>query len=59
LTAEWASRLETLGQSIQVRWQDRVEEGVATSVDDRGNLMLTQPDGAIKTVVAGEVTLQR
>ncbi len=58
LTYEWASRLETLGRDIQVRWQDRVEEGVATGVDDKGNLILTQPDGSTKTVIAGEVTLQ-
>ena len=59
LTEEWVSELETLGQEVQVRWQDRVEEGRATGVDDQGNLILTQPDGTMKTVIAGEVTLRR
>jgi BirA family biotin operon repressor/biotin-[acetyl-CoA-carboxylase] ligase len=58
LTDEWALRMETLGRDVQVRWQDRVEEGLATGVDDQGNLILTQPDGSTKTVIAGEVTLR-
>ncbi len=55
---EWASRLETLGQSVVVRWQDSTEEGTATGVDEMGNLILTKADGTTKSVVAGEVTLQ-
>lgn len=55
---EWASRLETLGRSVVVRWQDNTEEGTATGVDEMGNLILTKADGTTKTVVAGEVTLQ-
>ena len=55
---EWASRLETLGQSVVVRWQDSTEEGTATGVDEMGNLTLTKADGTTKSVVAGEVTLQ-
>ena len=55
---EWASRLETLGLSVTVRWQDTAEEGTATGVDEMGNLILTKADGTTKSVVAGEVTLQ-
>ena len=55
---EWASRLETLGRSVVVRWQDNSEEGTATGVDEMGNLILTKADGTTRTVVAGEVTLQ-
>ena len=55
---EWASRLETLGRNVAVRWQDTSEEGMATGVDEMGNLILTKPDGTTKSVVAGEVTLQ-
>ena len=55
---EWASRLETLGRSVVVRWQDNTEEGTATGVDEMGNLILTRADGTTRTVVAGEVTLQ-
>ena len=55
---EWASRLETLGRSVVVRWQDSREEGTATGVDEMGNLILTRADGTTKSVFAGEVTLQ-
>ena len=55
---EWSSRLETLGRSVVVRWQDSTEEGTATGVDEMGNLILRKADGTRKSVVAGEVTLQ-
>ena len=55
---EWASRLETLGLNVTVRWQNSEDEGTATGVDEMGNLILTKADGTTKTVVAGEVTLQ-
>lgn len=58
LVDEWASRLETLGKTIRVRWQDKMQDGVATGVDDQGNLLVRRPDGVMTTVVAGEVTLQ-
>ena len=58
LTAEWAAEMDTLGRTVQVRWQDRVLEGRAESVDDQGNLILAQPDGSTITVSAGEVTSQ-
>jgi len=58
LTAEWSSRLDTLGKSVQVQWRDRMLEGRADSVDEQGNLVLVQPDGTTITVTAGEVTLQ-
>jgi len=55
---EWASRLETVGRNVVVRWQDSEEVGTATGVDEMGNLILTKADGTTRTVVAGEVTLQ-
>ena len=55
---EWAALLDTLGRTVQVRWQDQVVEGRAESVDEHGNLILTRPDGTIFTALAGEVTLQ-
>ena len=58
LTEAWAARLDTLGRTVKVRWRDREVEGVATGVDESGNLRLTGPDGSTTTVVAGEVTLQ-
>jgi biotin-(acetyl-CoA carboxylase) ligase len=41
-----------------LRWQDTVDEGVASAVDPQGNLVLTKADGTRVTPVAGEVTLQ-
>ena len=58
LTKEWASLLETLGRTVEVRWMDQVLKGRAEGVDEQGNLILSQPDGSTITVVAGEVTLQ-
>ena len=58
LTRDWAAKLETLGRTIQVSWQDQVLEGRAEDVDEQGNLILVHADGSRTTVVAGEVTLQ-
>ena len=58
LTDRWAGRLDTLGSTVRVRWRDSEMVGQATGVDDEGNLLLTGPDGAVRTAVAGEVTLQ-
>ena len=55
---EWSSQLETLGRNVVVHWQNNVEEGRATGVDEMGNLILTKADGATRSVIAGEVTLQ-
>ena len=57
LTSEWASLLETLGRTVEVRWMDQILKGRAEAVDQQGNLILSQPDGSTITVVAGEVTL--
>lgn len=58
LTDRWASRLDTLGSTVRVRWRDSEMVGRATGVDDEGNLLLTGPDGSVRTAIAGEVTLQ-
>lgn len=58
LTDLWASRLDTLGTTVRVRWRDQEMVGRATGVDDEGNLLLTGPDGSVRTAIAGEVTLQ-
>ena len=55
---EWSSQLETLGRNVVVHWRNNVEEGRATGVDEMGNLILTKADGATRSVIAGEVTLQ-
>ncbi len=54
----WSCRLETLGQQVTVKSGDEVHQGYAESIDEQGNLLLRCPDGSIKTIVAGEVTLR-
>ncbi len=58
LTDEWSSRLDTLGQEVEVRRGNDVLTGIARAVDGQGNLVLQRPDGSSLTVVGGEVTLQ-
>ncbi len=58
LTGEWSSRLDTLGQEVEVRRGNDVLTGIARAVDGQGNLVLQRPDGSSLTVVGGEVTLQ-
>lgn len=55
---EWASRLATLGQRVTISAPDGVYQGVVDAVDDTGALLLRQPDGQIKHILAGDVTLR-
>ncbi|MFQ5872762.1 MAG: biotin--[acetyl-CoA-carboxylase] ligase [Dehalococcoidia bacterium] len=59
----WEPYVATLGQHVQVQWRREdvegyMERGYAESVDEEGRLLLRLPDGTLKTLVAGEVTLQ-
>ena len=58
LAEEWSAQLDALGRQVEVRWGERVLAGFARAVDDRGNLLLTRPDGSTFTAVGGEVTFQ-
>ena len=58
LTAEWASRIDTIGRDIELQFGDEVVRGRAESVDDAGGLVLRTSGGAARTFTAGEVTLQ-
>jgi BirA family biotin operon repressor/biotin-[acetyl-CoA-carboxylase] ligase len=55
--AEWAARLATLGQPVQVTTPEGVLRGVAESVDEEGALLLRTPDGERRRLLAGDVTL--
>jgi BirA family biotin operon repressor/biotin-[acetyl-CoA-carboxylase] ligase len=55
---EWATRLTTLGQRVTVGAPDGTYQGVAESVDETGALLLRQPDGQVKHILAGDVTLR-
>lgn len=57
--AEWAARLATLGQRVDVATSRGVLAGVAESVDEDGALLLRASDGALHRLLAGDVTLSR
>lgn len=54
----WLERLDTLGKEVTVRQGDRIERGVAESVDEQGRLLLRRADGSLTMIVAGDVTLR-
>lgn len=58
LVPAWRERLETLGQSVEIRAGGRVTRGRAVEVDQLGRLLVQLPNGEIEAFAAGEVTLQ-
>lgn len=56
--AEWAGRLATLGQRVDVATSRGVLIGMAESVDEDGALLLRAPDGRLHRLLAGDVTLR-
>jgi BirA family biotin operon repressor/biotin-[acetyl-CoA-carboxylase] ligase len=54
---EWAARLATLGQPVEVSTPAGMLAGVAESVDEDGALLLRLPDGGLRRLLAGDVTL--
>jgi BirA family biotin operon repressor/biotin-[acetyl-CoA-carboxylase] ligase len=56
---EWAARLATLGQPVRVTTSEGALTGVAESVDGDGALLLRTPDGELRRLLAGDVTLAR
>jgi BirA family biotin operon repressor/biotin-[acetyl-CoA-carboxylase] ligase len=56
---EWAARLATLGQTVQVTMPDEILTGVAESVDEDGALLLRTPGGRLYCLLAGDATLGR
>ncbi len=56
---EYRSCLNTLGQHVEVAWQDDVCRGIAEDVNEIGNLVLKLADGQTRVLQAGEVTMAR
>jgi BirA family biotin operon repressor/biotin-[acetyl-CoA-carboxylase] ligase len=54
---EWTARLATLGQRVQATTSEGVLNGVAESVDEDGALLLRLPNGELRRLLAGDVTL--
>jgi BirA family transcriptional regulator, biotin operon repressor / biotin---[acetyl-CoA-carboxylase] ligase len=55
---EWASRLATLGQQVQATSGEERWCGLASGVDKDGALLIRLPGGAVRRVLAGDVTLR-
>lgn len=58
LHAAWTARLATLGRQVIVTTGQEVLRGVAEEVDLDGALLLRTPDGDLRRLVAGDVTLR-
>ena len=54
---EWQENMETLGKRIKVNTGKSVEQGVAETVTENGNLLLRRDDGSLIEIVAGDVTV--
>ena len=48
----------TLNQEIEVRAPGNTYEGVATDIDDDGNLLVKTTNGEVKRIVAGDVSIR-
>ncbi len=55
----WRQYLNTLGQEVHVSTPAGVIKGVAEDVDADGALLVRQPNGVVKHVLAGDVTLRK
>jgi len=55
---EWRKLSVTLNQEIEVRAPGNTYEGVATDIDDDGNLLVKTTNGEVKRIVAGDVSIR-
>ena len=55
---EWRKLSVTLHQEIEVRAPGSTYEGVATDIDNDGNLLVKTSNGDIKRIVAGDVSIR-
>ena len=58
LFQEWRTRLDTLGQHVDVEENGHVIKGVAEDVTPEGALVLCTADGATRLVTAGNVSIR-
>jgi BirA family biotin operon repressor/biotin-[acetyl-CoA-carboxylase] ligase len=57
--SEWKSLNMTIGNHVTVSGAGETLEGVAQEIDNEGRLIIRLADGAIRTVAAGDVTIQK
>jgi BirA family biotin operon repressor/biotin-[acetyl-CoA-carboxylase] ligase len=56
---KWCDSLVTLGREVRVESGGAEDTGIAESVARDGSLLLRRPDGSLRRVVAGDVSLRR
>jgi BirA family biotin operon repressor/biotin-[acetyl-CoA-carboxylase] ligase len=56
---QWAKRMATLGQEVEVGGAAEAWHGTAIEVDADGALLVRAVDGTMRRVVAGDVTLRK
>lgn len=54
---EWRNNLMTLGRQVLITHGDETWEGTAESVTEDGSLLLRGPDGALREITIGDVSL--
>jgi BirA family biotin operon repressor/biotin-[acetyl-CoA-carboxylase] ligase len=54
---EWQENMGMLGNWIQVKTGEAIEQGKAETVTETGNLILRRSDGSLAEIVAGDVTV--
>jgi BirA family biotin operon repressor/biotin-[acetyl-CoA-carboxylase] ligase len=59
LRETWLGRLATLGQTVRVDLSNESFVGVAESVDPGGGLLVRCPNGDLRRVLAGDVSVRR
>ena len=59
LSKEWTPLDALEGQQVTARMGERELSGIASGIDDNGALLLSQADGTLETVLAGDVTLKK
>lgn len=57
--ASWLARADGLGETIKVRCDDQLVEGVFKDMDGDGALLLQLSDGSVRTIRTGDVHLIR
>ncbi len=55
---EWAAHLATIGREVRVSTPQEQVDGRAEGVDADGALLLRTPDGSLRRILAGDVTLR-
>jgi len=56
---EWEEQCTTLSRTVTIRIGDRVQTGVAESLDSEGALLLRTQHGRLERVLGGDVTVEK